>query len=205
MQRRIGVLGGAFDPPHRAHVALARAAIEQLSLDLLWVVPTGEAWHKVRKLSSAQHRLAMTRLAFRDLPQVRVTELELHRSGPSYTADTLEELQGQVAMSTGKAEWYLLMGADQVAVFHTWKRHEDILKRVRLAVARRKAENADAQDALQALPWPVTLLEMPIDPISSTFVRDRLTHADSTPVDQPILDEAVAGYIAQHNLYQNTK
>ena len=81
--QRIGVFGGAFDPPHNAHVALAQAALEQFGLDMLYVIPTGQAWHKARVLSAPEHRLAMTRLAFAGMPRVRVDERELQRAGPS--------------------------------------------------------------------------------------------------------------------------
>ena len=90
---RLGVFGGAFDPPHRAHVALVEAAIAQLQLDRVQVLPTGQAWHKPRQLSAAADRLVMTRLAFEPLPQVAVDDREILRAGPSYTSDTLQELQ----------------------------------------------------------------------------------------------------------------
>lgn len=200
--RRIGVLGGAFDPPHRAHVALARAAVKQLALDHLWVVPTGSAWHKTRPLSEARHRLAMAKLAFREIPEVQVTDLEIQRSGPSYTVDTLDALQAQA--SGTDVEWFLLMGADQAHAFHTWRRQEDIVARVRLAVANRAIGDALEANTLTHLPWPMTLIDMPIDPVSSTLIRNQFSPSALTQADQPILDEAVAGYIAQHNLYQNT-
>ena len=79
--QRLGVYGGAFDPPHLAHTALARAAWEQLSLDALCILPTGQAWHKARELTDAEHRLAMTRLAFAEWPQARVDAREIHRAG----------------------------------------------------------------------------------------------------------------------------
>jgi len=82
------MFGGAFDPPHLAHRALAQAAIEQLQLDVLRVLPTGQAWHKSRPLTAASHRLAMSRLAFDGLPQVRLDDREIRRAGPSYTLDT---------------------------------------------------------------------------------------------------------------------
>lgn len=205
LRRRIGVFGGAFDPPHRAHVAMAAAAIDQLALDRLWVVPTGHAWHKARPLSDGHHRLAMAKLAFSGLSRVQVTDLELKRSGPSYTADTLQTLQSQDRLPSTEDEWFLLMGADQAAAFHTWKRQDEILKRARLAVARRSTKNADPVDVQAHFSWPVVVIEMPLDPISSTFVRAQLTQIDGMPADQPILDESVARYIAQHNLYQDTK
>ncbi len=93
--RRIGLLGGAFDPPHRAHQALARAAIEQMQLSELRILPTGQAWHKARPLSPAPHRLAMARLAFEGLPQATVDDRELRREGPTYTVDTLRELAAE--------------------------------------------------------------------------------------------------------------
>jgi nicotinate-nucleotide adenylyltransferase len=93
MPQRIGILGGAFDPPHQAHVAMAEAAIAQYQLDELRIIPTGEAWHKPRHLSSAEHREAMTRLAFGQLPKVVIDCVELHRVGPSYTIDTLRTLK----------------------------------------------------------------------------------------------------------------
>ena len=86
---RIGLFGGAFDPPHVAHVALVRAAMEQLGLNQLHVLPTGDAWHKSRTLSAATHRLAMARLAFGEIPGVVVDDRELRRAGPTYTVDTL--------------------------------------------------------------------------------------------------------------------
>jgi len=86
---RIGLFGGAFDPPHKAHVALAQAALTQLSLNVLHVLPTGDAWHKPRDLTPGFHRLAMCQQAFESFPNVVVDDLELKRPGPSYTVDTL--------------------------------------------------------------------------------------------------------------------
>ena len=79
--------GGAFDPPHNAHVAMAEAALVQFQLDHLHIVPTGDAWHKPRALSGATHRAQMARLAFGHLAGVTVNEVELQRQGPSYTID----------------------------------------------------------------------------------------------------------------------
>ena len=95
--RRIGLFGGAFDPPHKAHVALARAALAQLKLDELRIIPTGQAWHKSRTLSPAADRLAMVKLAFADLAGVLIDERELHRGGASYTIDTVLALRAEQA------------------------------------------------------------------------------------------------------------
>ncbi len=93
--RRVGMFGGAFDPPHAAHRALVEAAVRQLQLERMYVFPTGHAWHKSRVLSPAIHRVAMAQLAFADLPEVVVDGRETLRSGPSYSVDTLRELHAQ--------------------------------------------------------------------------------------------------------------
>ena len=91
-RQRLGMFGGAFDPPHNAHVTLAGVAVDQLALDELRIFPTGQAWHKARPLSPSVHRLAMARLAFQGLPRVVVDPRELEREGPTYTVDTLFEI-----------------------------------------------------------------------------------------------------------------
>jgi nicotinate (nicotinamide) nucleotide adenylyltransferase len=131
--QRIGIFGGAFDPPHKAHVAMAEAAIAQFHLDELFVVPTGNAWHKPRDLSSGEHRAAMARLAFSHLRHARVDEIELHREGASYTIDTIDALQREQP----GAELFLVMGADQWAAFTTWRQWQAIAGKARLCVAER--------------------------------------------------------------------
>ena len=190
----MGVFGGAFDPPHQAHVALAQAAIEQLHLDELRILPTGQAWHKPRGLSAPEHRLAMARLAFEALPAVRVDARELQRSGPSYTADTLEEL----ARELPGAELHLIMGADQWEVFKTWHRWQDISAMARLCVIARPGSPPPA--AQPGLPAP-TLLEMPSMDCSATAIRKALARGPLPEPMVPMLPPAVARYISTHGLY----
>jgi nicotinate-nucleotide adenylyltransferase len=131
--RRVGLFGGAFDPPHDAHVALARAALDELALDRLHVVPTGDAWHKSRPLSPAADRLAMCRLAFAGLPGVVVDDRELRRAGPTYTVDTLTALRADYP----GAELFLQIGADQALAFHGWRRARDIIDIATVSIAVR--------------------------------------------------------------------
>lgn len=204
---RIGVYGGAFDPPHWAHRALAEAALAQLRLDRLLILPTGQAWHKARPLTDAHHRLAMCLLAFGDLPNTQVDPRETRRSGPSFTADTLQELRGEHP----DAQLFLLLGADQLLAFKTWMRWPEVLQLAQLAVANRATRiGADALDDthaeadLSGVDLPFVRLDMPLTNISATAVRTRFgqplgrdgTHAALVP-------QAVAGYISQHHLYQN--
>lgn len=191
---RVGMFGGAFDPPHRAHVAMARAAVAQLALDRLHVVPTGEAWHKERSLTEAAHRLAMTRLAFEGVPAVQVDDRELRRSGPTYSIDTLRELRAEHP----RAQLHLLMGEDQAAGFTRWQSWEEIARLAVLCVAGRGTGEGVA--ALRALPGVrVELLALPQMPVSATEIRRRLTaRQDITDLVEP----AVARYIETHLLYQ---
>ena len=189
--RRIGVFGGAFDPPHRGHTALAQAALEHLDLDLLLVVPTGTAWHKSRPLSDAQHRLAMCALAFGDVSRAQIDDCEIVRSGPSYTVDTLQALH----RAYPGAAFYLLMGQDQAQRLGTWSRAEDLPRLATLCVAARAGSEAKVQDhdADHLLHIP-----MPAMPFSSSAIRAAVAAAGDTST---MLAPAVARYIARHRLY----
>lgn len=197
--RRIGVFGGAFDPPHPGHHALAATAIAQLRLDALHVIPTGHAWHKSRTLSPAPHRLAMAQLAFADLPQVVVDPRELARPGPTYTVDTLHELQHE----NPGAQLYLLIGEDQARALPSWSRWEQLPALAIICVAARAdATGAKGQfDALKARVPNLTALNMPPVAISATEIRQRAAAGQSLA---PLVFEPVARYIDQHHLYRQT-
>ena len=203
---RVGLFGGAFDPPHWAHRALAETAIRQLELDVLHILPTGMALHKRRAFTGAAHRLTMCELAFGDLPGVKVDDREIRREGPSYTADTVAELSAQYP----GAELFLMLGADQFLVFKTWSRWPEIINHARLAVANRAIHiGADADPAQQtaadisAVDVPHVKLDMPLKNISATAVR---THVHGQSRRFPDLDvlvpAGVARYISEHHLYQ---
>ncbi len=202
---RVGMFGGAFDPPHLAHRRLAETAIAQLNLQQLHVIPTGQAWHKTRTLSDARHRLAMCELAFGDLPQVRIDDREIRREGPSYTADTLAELR----LLYPRAELYLVLGADQLLSFRRWVRWEEVLQRGRLAVADRPLDVAGITQSaaelgadLAATGIPFEALHMPPWRLSATAVREHA--ASGHEALARMVPEAVSSYISQHSLYPTT-
>lgn len=199
MSRRIGIFGGAFDPPHRAHVALAQAAVEQLGLDELHVFPTGQAWHKARALTGAEHRLAMAQLAFATVPNAIVDDRELRRSGPTYTVDTLRELHA----ADPDAQLLLVVGADQAEALHAWHDSGEILRLATVAVAARARPDPDAPpfDASRLPGGHFASVELPAMPVSATQIRARVA------AGQPIADlvpPGVASYIARHHLYAPT-
>ncbi|MEJ8822854.1 nicotinate (nicotinamide) nucleotide adenylyltransferase [Variovorax humicola] len=197
---RIGVFGGAFDPPHNAHVALAQAALAQLDLAQLRIFPTGQAWHKTRGLSSAEHRLAMAELAFERLPDVVVDAREIRRSGPTYTLDTLLELKTECP----DMQPVLLIGTDQAAALRSWHGFEEILSIAIISIAHRadpirSAARFDPQ-TLAPLPRGARFEQLDLVPmdISATDIRARVARgADISGLVPP----AVARYIARHHLY----
>lgn len=195
---RIGIFGGAFDPPHIAHLALVHLAIDQLALNELRVVPTGEAWHKARTLSAAHHRLAMARLAFATLPKVAVDDRETRRTGPSYTIDTLREIKALNPTS----DLFLLIGADQARKLTTWHLWQELVQTATICVAERDdpSESGAAFHAPDALKSRFVALKMPLNPVSATALRAQI--ALGQPVSA-LVGESVARYIAQHHLYSN--
>ena len=194
--RRIGMFGGAFDPPHLGHVALARAAVEQLALDQLRVFPTGQAWHKARELSPAVDRLAMARLAFADVPHACVDERELQRAGPTYTVDTLRGLR----LEFPEAELLLVIGADQAESLHSWREGDVIARLATIAIAARARPSSAALpfDASRLPPGRRAPVELPPMPVSSTEIRQRA--AAGLDISS-LVPAPVARYIDQHHLY----
>ena len=195
--RRIGVFGGAFDPPHLAHVALVRSAIDALQLDEVRVLPTGQAWHRSGQLTDAQHRLAMTRLAFAGMPEVVVDDREIRRTGPSYTVDTLADIAHEQP-----AQLYLLIGDDQRRSLPAWHRIGEITRLAIICAAARDPQVAAwhaGQSDASAVPGPeIQPLPMPLMPISATDIRERLSR--QTGVDG-LVAPAVERYIHEHHLY----
>jgi nicotinate-nucleotide adenylyltransferase len=214
---RVGLYGGAFDPPHHAHTTLAQAAIRQFALDELIILPTGRAWHKSRQLSDASHRVAMAQLAFEAVPHARVDARETGREGATYTIDTLEELSqerfgqavglhttssAQAKVKVGvKVQWFVLMGQDQWERFESWQRFRDILSIATILVASRAHTIwAKSTKSIETAPnLPHQTVHMPLMDISATDIR--LRAAQRQPIDH-LVNPAVARYIAQHRLYQ---
>ncbi len=199
--RKIGVFGGAFDPPHNAHVALAQTALTELGLDALHVIPTGQAWHKARPLSPAENRLAMTHLAFQDMPKVVVDDREIKRAGPTFTIDTLQALQAE----NPGAELYLIMGADQFAAFQQWHRWREIVNSAIICIAARaRFDWSEGQfEPLNELKNRTVILQMPPMAVSATQIRQLLAGGlGENQAMADLLPNPVASYIAQNQLYK---
>jgi nicotinate-nucleotide adenylyltransferase len=193
--RRVGLFGGSFDPVPRAHVALAEAALAALQLDEVRWIPAGQPWQKARDMTAAVHREAMVRLAIAGQPRFVLDRIEIERSGPSYTIDTVRAL---VAAQPG-TEWFLLIGQDQYAGLHTWQGWRDLLALVTLAVANRPGPSRTLHDDLRG--HPHRMVPLPMLDISSTDIRARV--AQGADISQLVPPE-VARYIESNGLYRAT-
>lgn len=190
---RKGLLGGTFDPPHAAHVALAQCAMQTLGLDAVWVMPAGQPWQREPAPSPAVHRLAMCRLAFEGIPGVVVDDREVRRAGPTYTIETVRQLKA----AEPHTQWHLIIGADQAQALQTWHKWQELLSMVQLVVAERphlagRWQNSDMPQAM-ALPFE------PLD-LSSTAIRGRLSQG----LEVPGLNPQVIDYIRLHQLYRHS-
>jgi nicotinate-nucleotide adenylyltransferase len=196
---RIGILGGTFNPPHLGHLICAQEAYLQLGLDRVTLIPARIPPHKaVEDEPGAEHRLELCRLAIQgDEERFAVSDVEIVRTGPSYTVDTLEELHSRVP----EQELFLIVGGDIAAGLPDWRAPERVLSLATLAVAKRRGTSRAAVDeALGSLHGgeQARFFHMPRIGISSTMLRDRVR--DGQPIKYYV-PNAVASYIGRHRLY----
>jgi nicotinate-nucleotide adenylyltransferase len=201
---RVGILGGTFNPPHVGHLALARHAREELGLERVVLMPAGGAPHKLATEDpGAEHRLRMCALSVGAADGLEVCALEIERAGSSYTVDTLRAMHA----SHRDDRLTFIVGADMARTLPSWREPRELLRLAELAVAER--EGAGREEVAQALaelrpesggePAGVAFLRMPAMPVSSSLVRKRV--AGGVPIED-LVGAAVAGYIAEHDLYR---
>ena len=196
---RIGLFGGSFDPPHLAHLALGRLALDALALDELRWLPAGVPWQKAgRQLASAADRTAMLEALLDCEPRCVIDPRELLRAGPSYTVDTVREL----AAEHPGAALFLILGQDQYAHFDTWRDWPELLQKTTLAVAARAGQQVTAPPALAALSHQTVCLNLPAMSTSATDIRKRLAAGQAVVA---LVGDRVAGYIDQHQLYTQSE
>ena len=191
--RRVGLFGGTFDPVHRAHVALAEAALSELRLDEVRWIPAGQPWQKTRSVSPAVHRVAMVERAIAHEPRFVLDRIEVDRPGASFTLDTVRTM----AAAQPGTQWFQLIGQDQYAGLHTWRDWQTLLGLVVLAVANRPGEAQHPDPDVRA--FPHRMVPLPMLDISSTDIRRRV--AAGQDISQ-LVPPRVARYIETHRLYQ---
>jgi nicotinate-nucleotide adenylyltransferase len=197
---RVGILGGTFNPPHIGHLVCAQEAYRELELDRVLLIPARIPPHKpVEHEPGAHHRLELCRVAVADDDRFEVSDLEVRRDGPSYTVDTLKELNTEAPNN----ELFLIVGGDIAAGLPRWREPERVLELATLSVARRRGTARSSIDtALGQLRGGdrARFFQMPRIGVSSTMVRRRVRSG------QPIrylVPDAVAAYIERHRLYVN--
>ncbi len=197
--RRVGVMGGTFDPIHHGHLVAASEVQAWFGLDEVVFVPTGDPWQKSdRSVSPAEHRYLMTVIATAANPLFTVSRVDIDRDGPTYTIDTLRDLRAQMP----EAEFYFITGADALADIFTWRSPEELFELANFVGCTRPGYTMDPA-TLAAIPADrVTLVEIPALAISSTNCRDRKKRGE--PVWY-LVPDGVVQYIAKHDLYPHTQ
>jgi len=199
--RRVGALGGTFDPPHLGHLLLAVSAAEQLALDRVVFIPAGVPPHKQEQtVSNATDRLVMTRLAIAGDPCFQLSPIEIERPGVSYTIDTMEQL----AAAYGDAvELFVIMAADSLAHVDAWRDPDRLLDLAQWAVGPRPGWPMPSREALAdrygARHKRIHLLDGAAVAISSSDVRARVAARRSI---RYLVPRAVEEHIAARGLYQ---
>ena len=192
MARRIGIMGGTFDPIHHGHLVAASEAATSFGLDEVIFVPTGEPWQKSdRAVSPAEHRYLMSVIATASNPRFQVSRVDIDRAGPTYSVDTIRDL----SRSYPGAELFFITGADALAQILSWKDADEALRLAKFIGATRPGFELSAEH----LPHDaVTLIDVPALSISSSDVRARV--AAGQPVWY-LVPDGVVQYINKHHLY----
>jgi nicotinate-nucleotide adenylyltransferase len=191
---RLGVLGGTFDPLHRAHLTVAEVVAARLSLDRVIFVPTGEPWQK-EHYSSAEDRFMMATLGVAGDPMLQVSRIEIDRRGPTYTLDTMIALHDFYGSGT---EAFFIAGADAVLQLGTWKGIERLGEYCDVIAVTRPGTDLTGFEPQQG--WPRILqVEMEPQDVSATDIRRRVR--DGLPIDE-LVPPAVAEYIERRKLYR---
>jgi nicotinate-nucleotide adenylyltransferase len=195
---RIGILGGTFDPVHNGHLHIANALRAALDLERVVWVPAGRPPHKTGQIvSSDRDRLAMLELALAGSATDQISTIDIERSGPSYTADTLEILAERFT----PARLFFLMGEDSLRDLPTWHDPERLLQAAELAVAARPGVDADLESVVRRVPTVqgrVHLIPTKEVAISSSDIRRWVGEHQSI---QGLVPAAVEVYIRDHGLY----
>ena len=196
----IGILGGTFDPIQLAHLAVAEEVRARLDLAEIIFVPAGRPWLKANSpVAGAEHRAQMVRLAIAGKPYFKLSTVEIDRAGPSYSVDTVAELQGQLGAGD---ELFFILGWDSLAELPLWREPSRLIQMCRLVAVPRPGHSVPDLKKLEAdirgLSQRVILMDKPGIDISATEIRKRVARGLSII---HLVPEPVGRYIQQHRLY----
>ncbi|MDQ0231565.1 nicotinate-nucleotide adenylyltransferase [Metabacillus malikii] len=188
MSKKIGILGGTFDPPHFGHLLIASEVLNELQLNEIWFMPNQIPPHKQEKqFSTSEHRYNMLKLAIDKHDHFKIETIELHRDGPSYTYDTLCLLREKYPSYT----FYFIIGADMIEFLPKWYKVDEILELATFVGVKRFGHQTIS-------PYPIKKIDIPQIDVSSTLLRKRIR--TNKPTDY-LMPDVVKKYIEENHLY----
>lgn len=189
--KKIGILGGTFNPPHIGHLIMANEVLHALDLDEIRFMPNNLPPHKETTGATNEQRLHMVRLAIEGHPNFHVEPFEIEEGGISYTVGTMKKM----TLREPDAKFYFIIGGDSVQNLHTWYRIEELIKYVQLVGVKRPGTHAIAT-------YPVQMIETPAIDLSSSLLRQRFQDGQSV---RYLVPSSVEAYIREEGLYGSTK
>ena len=187
--KKVGILGGTFDPPHYGHLLIANEVHSALQLDEIWFMPNHEPPHKKKPESVMdEDRLKMLKLAIAGNPDFTIQPIELKREGPSYTVDTMKMLKTEYA----DHQFFFIIGADMIEYLPKWHKIDELVHLVQFVGVERTSYSHQTD-------YPVLYVDVPAIDVSSSMIRDRLK---SEKTVRYLLPDPVIEYIEEKQLYE---
>lgn len=186
--KKVGILGGTFDPPHNGHLMIANEVYSALNLDEIWFMPNHEPPHKKKPESvEDEDRLNMLRLAIEENPAFTIQPIELERQGPSYTVETMKMLKSEYVDN----QFFFIIGADMIEYLPKWHKIDELVNLVHFVGVKRPSYSVQTE-------YPVLYVEVPAIDVSSSLIRDRMKSGKTV---RYLLPDQVIDYIEENQLY----
>ncbi|RKQ37851.1 nicotinate-nucleotide adenylyltransferase [Oceanobacillus halophilus] len=187
--KRVGILGGTFDPPHLGHLLIAEEVRIELNLQEIWFIPTYTPPHKSESETSAEHRMKMLQIAISSNKYFKINAIEIERLGKSYTYDTITYLKQEYE----DIDFYFIIGADMVEYLPNWHRINELIQMIQFVGVKRSGYKLETE-------YPIIQVDIPMLDISSSMLRKRLRNKQSVKY---IVPDEVNRYIREKRLYED--
>ncbi|UFT97843.1 nicotinate-nucleotide adenylyltransferase [Radiobacillus kanasensis] len=186
--KKVGLLGGTFDPPHFGHLLIAEEVYQTLGLDEVWFIPSYEPPHKQKATTESKHRVDMVKTAIQDNDHFHVNLIEVNRTGKSYSIDTIKNLKEEHP----NIDFYFIIGADMVEYLPKWVQIEELVKLIQFVGVKRKEYELETD-------YPIMEVNTPEFAVSSSMIRQRLQKGLSAKY---LLPDPVIQWIKEYKLYE---